>query len=660
MAEIGLRGIVDKTFVERFSALASSGSSSGSGLAQALRGGGSRVSISDGLRMGARIYATAVQNLNSTISIVNLSQDTLQKLGEITDRLITVTEQATKSSTGEQGRRSLNTRFTALANDFQEIVDNANLGDKEYLTKEGLQELFTLVGLTPEDSSTLSSIFDKFLLSAKDDVFASEYIKGQRPVPIPAGAYSRNLSDSEYKITKVTSSGITDANISTVSNAFSDTDTVLNQNPSYTSLLSAGIDGTVTGLEAGALSANVTLKATDEASGYSVMESTDNFLGFNSGGYKQLYLVNATGTVVHQFTNNASSSLTYGEVDLTSDLTRVAYSTKDGTTNTLRLATATTLGEDPSTSTHATVETTVSASTIYSQAKISDDGNYIAYFKDSGGNKVIFRDTATLTADTFLSLETNNVSFGFIDSDQLAIGNSSTLSVQKYSYDDMAYSGTILTSTSSPTILDTLEVAGGNGYVATVDTSARSILLYNEAGTAITSYAYDAGDSISNISLAFKSDGNVDIGILGSLPSINADSAVQLYRLSENPAAGTRPPLARDSTEAQTLFSSSRNIATRGEAFRMLTDLKALKNQITENIEMLDKATALIAKNIDLVRATGLAFLELSDQIGSDAKAEDVARDLRTRIRRNAPAALSQAQNLEAITVAALAISSDE
>ena len=55
-----------------------------------------------------------------------------------------------------------------------------------------------------------------------------------------------------------------------------------------------------------------------------------------------------------------------------------------------------------------------------------------------------------------------------------------------------------------------------------------------------------------------------------------------------------------------------------------------------------------------------MAFLDLSEQITSTAEAEDVANQLRDRIQRDAPAALSQAENLEAIIVAALALNPDE
>ena len=82
----------------------------------------------------------------------------------------------------------------------------------------------------------------------------------------------------------------------------------------------------------------------------------------------------------------------------------------------------------------------------------------------------------------------------------------------------------------------------------------------------------------------------------------------------------------------------------------------ALKKQIKDNKKALDAGVEFIGKNIDLVRAAGLAFLKLSDQVTNEKDAVKVADSLRTEIQQNAPAALAQAENLEPIIVAALAL----
>lgn len=665
MAGISINSIIDRTFVERFQGLAKSQGSTGN-LSRALSGG-NPVTISSGLRYGAQTYATAIQNLNSVVGVVNISKATLEDLLKITDKLIGLADKATRTSTDSQQRRSLDVRFHRLAEDFKDLVEKAKIGDREYLTKEGLTAIFTSVGLDPEQSDKIAGFFKDFLLPEDDDAFASEQTKAQRPIAIPPQAFRTPLSSQEYKLEKVTQSGVTNAEISTSSNAYSDTDTILNQNPSYVALFYQNSVGNITSFNSSELTANITLKAVNETTGEAVVESTQNFLGFNAGGYKQLFLVDSNGNVTHQYTNNASASLTYGDVDISSSDLKIVYSTVDGTTNALKLTSVGTLGENPSSSTQQTVETTVSASTIYSKAKISDNGSYIAYFKNSAGDKVIFKDTATLTSDAFLAAQTNNYAFGFADNNRLVISryNGASYDMRPYTYNAAAY-GSVIANTSnfSASGFDVLQTSDSTyGYVSFTNPTTRAISLYQESasgGTAYTTYTYGASDTISSLSLAYNSNGDVDVGILGALPSVNSDSATQLYRLKYNTAYVSGNSLSTSSTEFTDILDSNRRITSRPEAYRMLADLKAMRKQIVGNIENLDKGLELIQVNMDLVRATGLAMLQLSNQIPNESDATEVATTLRQLIRSNAGAALAQAENLEPIAVAALAFGSSQ
>lgn len=202
MAIKGIRSVVNETFIKRFAAVAAGDSSSN--LAKAIRGGASTVSISEGLRLGARTFATAVQNLNSTIGVINISRDTLEKLGKITDKLISLTSRATERSASNSARQNLNAQFNELANEFQAIVDDAEIGEREFLSKEDLGEIFTLVGLDPDESSRMAALFDQFIITEKDDLLASETVKGTRPVPIPSGAFTNsNMSRDTVELEKI-------------------------------------------------------------------------------------------------------------------------------------------------------------------------------------------------------------------------------------------------------------------------------------------------------------------------------------------------------------------------------------------------------------------------------------------------------------------------
>ncbi len=106
------------------------------------------------------------------------------------------------------------------------------------------------------------------------------------------------------------------------------------------------------------------------------------------------------------------------------------------------------------------------------------------------------------------------------------------------------------------------------------------------------------------------------------------------------------------------LFDSERRIKNRPDAYRFLQDLSALEKQIDNNVKALDNLQRVVGDNLKLVRGTGLAFLAQSEsQLDNPQDAEEVARQLRIKIRQNAGAAVAQAGNLEAITVASLLLS---
>src|SRR5690606_35271380 len=100
MSTIGLRKVLDGDLVRRFQGLSAAGSGANS-LTAAFKGGGDSQSLSAGLRTGAKTFANAVQGMNSVISLVNITESTLEGLGKVTDKLITITERATGSNVGQ-------------------------------------------------------------------------------------------------------------------------------------------------------------------------------------------------------------------------------------------------------------------------------------------------------------------------------------------------------------------------------------------------------------------------------------------------------------------------------------------------------------------------------------------------------------------------------
>lgn len=188
MARISLRSVLDDTFVKRFQGLASG--SSQQQLANSLKGQSSEVSIASGLRIGARTFGTAIQGLNTAITFLNTSKGTLEGLGELTEKMIVLAERASASTSSTQDRRDADLEFQRLGDEFKRTVNNAKLGEREFLTVDGISEFLKVVGLDEENSTTISDVFKKFKVPSEDDTLASDEAQGPRPVEIPAQAYS--------------------------------------------------------------------------------------------------------------------------------------------------------------------------------------------------------------------------------------------------------------------------------------------------------------------------------------------------------------------------------------------------------------------------------------------------------------------------------------
>ena len=159
-------------------------------------------------------------------------------------------------------------------------------------------------------------------------------------------------------------------------------------------------------------------------------------------------------------------------------------------------------------------------------------------------------------------------------------------------------------------------------------------------------------DTVSRLTLAQRDDGYMDVGIVGALAS-TGDSDTELYRLRFNvqSVSGRRTEAA--SFETTKILDYS--LATRPDAYRALIDLQKLDEQMTKNLAALDKMTEYIAQNLDLSRAVGFAFLDMSNAVqSSDTDVEKIAEKLRNAIRRNAKGSLSQAENLQSIVIASL------
>jgi len=84
--------------------------------------------------------------------------------------------------------------------------------------------------------------------------------------------------------------------------------------------------------------------------------------------------------------------------------------------------------------------------------------------------------------------------------------------------------------------------------------------------------------------------------------------------------------------------------------------LKNIRARLEDNLKALEGTAEVIGKNIDLARAAGFALLDLSQTVKGTEEADALALKVREEIRRRAPGALSQSDNLNNLLVAGLTI----
>ncbi|MDC0358112.1 hypothetical protein OAO01_04790 [Oligoflexia bacterium] len=390
MAGTGLKAI-NSRFLEGLGSLSGTSNKSRSQITQTLRGAGasSNINISKVMRDGARMFVNSVEGLNATASFVNLSRSTLLELRDVTDDLIDIAEKATKSSTSSNTRRKLQGEMERLGNRFGEIVRGAKNGSTEYLTGEGLADIFQQIGLDKDQSKSIAAVFEKFILA--EDALASESIKSSSPTHVPVNAYGtgpQTVSDEYFTYankTSGTAETISNAFVSSVNTVYQAEDTIVGNNPTLESAIFASEDSTLGALTPGTLTADVVGVGYSEVTGHSVIMSNDDFLGFNSDSANQLFLVDERGDVVHQFTNFASdATVTINSGDL-SEGNHLAYTYTDATATTyLMHHSIGTLGTDPSGDTVTEVASdTDSGGGVYTNVKINREGTYLAYFNST-------------------------------------------------------------------------------------------------------------------------------------------------------------------------------------------------------------------------------------------------------------------------------------
>lgn len=442
-------------------------------------------------------------------------------------------------------------------------------------------------------------------------------------------------------------------------------------NPGLNSLVTFG-EGTFTtnSLDFSILG-NSRLLTTDSDSGFSIIASNENFLGYNSAGADQLYLVDELGRAVKQLTNTGAATGTV-YVDATYD---------DATKTFLYAATDTSLGSTQlqvktgSFSNYNATNADVSEKSLYasqtytsikslslsanaSQAAFVAASNSSTY--DSGLYNILAASPIEDTSFTALGSEYRQV--GFIGNNTLAVVKQDGLTQDliTYQYGSGSEGDALLAGLTGVGAFKT--DTDGSSYKIALQDEAESTLYYlnEDVASGVEPYRLRYNtltDSIKSISIPGMGAGSEGFALSGSASSIGGSGSTETLAFSPSEVQQSGTTLSTARARYDSVVDAGASIRKRPGAFQVLGDLKALKTQLDSNIQAIDDITAYVSDNIKLVRGAADAFISLTNQISSISSAEQLAQKLRTEILRNAPGALSQAENLQTLAVAALTAS---
>ena len=631
------------------------------GAATSLSGGSSSPTekVTLGLRRGASLYAAAIQRMNNVGTILNVADGLLEQLGELTDKAISIATRASKSSTSNSTRNRLNAEFQKLGNEFRELISEAKLDDDDILTKEGLESIFTETGLDPSKAKGLASLFGSFLFPEEENVLASEEIQGDRPLNFSGLSAGPTTYSNEVQVSNDDGgNAVGTVVISRGYTLYVDDDDEVGGNPSSVDLPlivddNGGTSETIESTPSGAVS----LLNASETSGYSVVVSDEDFLGHNGSGVDQLFLMDTDGTVLHQYTDFTTAQAITA-ADLSSDGKTVTLTSDgdltggngDNSSEVFLIEVSTAFGAAPDSADYTQVSNDYAASHA---TFISEDGSHIGYSGAVGGDDLAIYRVSDGAEGTLNATGDSYTPYGFVDSDTILAIPTAGADVDDLFTIDFANGVDALSASKvfegSANYAD--HAVSEAGIAAFDDESSdelRTVDVSNGLTTSTTLIdSYGASDSIAAISLANNGDGTVDIGVRATYTASDANNEVYRYR------ARTSSTGVKQAAEVDEIFDGT--IRRQGDAIRTLEDLTALREQIDENTGVIDELREYLQENIDLVRATGLAFLEVSDRINTASQADEVARSVEREIRKSIGAAeLAHSENLSPIAAAAL------
>lgn len=180
MAVGTVSSVVNSSFLARFSGQSSSSSSQNDDFKFS-----SADEVTTTLSSGTRTLTAAYQGLGQIIGVVNGSMAILGKLGKIVEDVVRVADSASRSSSSAQ-RAIFSNEYKRLGAQFEQLVEEAQVGDLNLLSEEDIAGVLSNVGLNPDGATAITKALKQIITTSSDKSIADSEVKDSRAVLVPA------------------------------------------------------------------------------------------------------------------------------------------------------------------------------------------------------------------------------------------------------------------------------------------------------------------------------------------------------------------------------------------------------------------------------------------------------------------------------------------
>lgn len=179
MAVGTVSSVVNSSFLARFSGQSGISSSQNADFKFS-----SSDEVTTTLLSGTRTLTAAYQGLGQIIGVVNGSMAILGKLGKIVEDVVRVADSASRSSSSAQ-RAVFSNEYKRLGDQFEQLVEEAKVGDLNLLSEEDIAGVLSNVGLNPDGATAITRALKQIITTSSDKEIADSEVKDSRAVRVP-------------------------------------------------------------------------------------------------------------------------------------------------------------------------------------------------------------------------------------------------------------------------------------------------------------------------------------------------------------------------------------------------------------------------------------------------------------------------------------------